>query len=57
MLDPVRARTFVGRIVFASLCDKLVETANEHFVQRLPRRQDVADWVEQAKTLERVRNY
>ena len=25
MLDPVRARTFVGRIVFASLCDKLVD--------------------------------
>jgi len=25
VLDPVRARTFVGRIVFASLCDKLVE--------------------------------
>lgn len=24
-LDPVRARTFVGRIVFASLCDKLVD--------------------------------
>ncbi len=25
VLDPVRARTFVGRIVFASMCDKLVE--------------------------------
>ncbi|ANN68070.1 ABC transporter substrate-binding protein [Bordetella bronchialis] len=25
VLDPARARTFVGRIVFASLCDKLVE--------------------------------
>ncbi|CAM4134824.1 ABC transporter substrate-binding protein [Bordetella tumulicola] len=25
VLDPVRARTFVGRIVFASLCDKLVD--------------------------------
>ena len=24
-LDPVRSRTFVGRIVFASLCDKLVD--------------------------------
>src|SRR5690606_639989 len=24
-LDPARARTFVGRIVFASLCDKLVD--------------------------------
>jgi peptide/nickel transport system substrate-binding protein len=25
VLDPTRARTFVGRIIFASLCDKLVE--------------------------------
>ena len=25
VLDPTRARTFVGRIVFASLCDKLVD--------------------------------
>ena len=25
VLDPVRARPFVGRIVFASLCDKLVD--------------------------------
>jgi peptide/nickel transport system substrate-binding protein len=25
VLDPVRARTFVGRIIFATLCDKLVE--------------------------------
>jgi peptide/nickel transport system substrate-binding protein len=25
VLDPARARTFVGRIVFASLCDKLVD--------------------------------
>src|SRR5690606_16474374 len=25
LLDPARARTFVGRIVFASLCDKLVD--------------------------------
>ena len=25
VLDPVRARAFVGRIVFASLCDKLVD--------------------------------
>ncbi len=26
VLDPHRARTFVGRIVFAALCDKLVDT-------------------------------
>ena len=25
VLDPTLARTFVGRIVFASLCDKLVD--------------------------------
>ena len=25
VLDPHRARTFVGRIVFASLCDKLID--------------------------------
>ena len=36
VLDPVRARTFVGRIVFASLCDKLVEiTPDLKIVPRL----------------------
>lgn len=35
-LDPARARTFVGRIVFASLCDKLVDIApNLEFVPQL----------------------
>lgn len=35
-LDPVRARTFVGRIVFASLCDKLVDiTPDLKFVPQL----------------------
>lgn len=35
-LDPARARTFVGRIVFASLCDKLVDiTPNLEFVPQL----------------------
>jgi peptide/nickel transport system substrate-binding protein len=29
VLDPHRARTFVGRIVFASLCDKLVDITPE----------------------------
>ena len=29
VLDPHRARTFVGRIVFASLCDKLVDIDSE----------------------------
>ncbi|MEO6984384.1 MAG: ABC transporter substrate-binding protein, partial [Paralcaligenes sp.] len=35
-LDPARARTFVGRIVFASLCDKLVDiTPDLKFVPQL----------------------
>src|ERR1700689_1313247 len=29
ILDPTLARTFVGRIVFASLCDKLVDISPE----------------------------
>src|SRR5947209_17214390 len=29
VLDPTLARTFVGRIVFASLCDKLVDISPE----------------------------
>ncbi|OZI38277.1 ABC transporter substrate-binding protein [Bordetella genomosp. 10] len=36
VLDPVRARTFVGRIVFASLCDKLIDiTPDLKFVPQL----------------------
>ena len=36
VLDPHRARTFVGRIVFASLCDKLIDVdAKLDFVPRL----------------------
>jgi len=36
MLDPHRARTYVGRIVFASLCDKLIDIdENLNFVPRL----------------------
>jgi len=36
MLDPHRARTYVGRIVFASLCDKLIDIdASLDFVPRL----------------------
>jgi peptide/nickel transport system substrate-binding protein len=36
MLDPTLARTFVGRIVFASLCDKLVDIdPNLNFVPML----------------------
>lgn len=36
-----------------NLYEKIVSAANEHFVQRLPRREDVADWVSQAKALDR----
>lgn len=36
-----------------NLFEKIVSAANEHFVQRLPRREDVADWVAQAKVLDR----
>ena len=36
VLDPARARTFVGRIVFASLCDKLVDISPDlKFVPQL----------------------
>ncbi len=36
MLDPHRARTYVGRIVFTALCDKLVDTTPDlQFVPRL----------------------
>ena len=36
VLDPARARTFVGRIVFASLCDRLVDiTPDLKFVPQL----------------------
>lgn len=36
VLDPARAGTFVGRIVFAAVCDKLVDTdARNEFVPRL----------------------
>lgn len=36
VLDPTRARTFVGRIVFASMCDRLVDiTPDLKFVPQL----------------------
>lgn len=40
-----------------NLYNKIVEAANEHFVKRLPRAEDVADWVAQAKELPRVLEY
>jgi predicted flap endonuclease-1-like 5' DNA nuclease len=40
-----------------NLYDKIVESSSEHFVQRLPRAADVADWVAQAKELPRALEY
>ena len=38
LLDPTQARTFVGRIVFSALCDKLVDIdENERIDQRILR--------------------
>jgi peptide/nickel transport system substrate-binding protein len=49
VLDPVRARTFVGRIVFASLCDKLVDiTPDLKIVPQLARSWV---WTDNNKTL------
>ena len=37
-LDPAQGATFVGRIVFAALCDKLIDTdAKLNYVPQLPR--------------------
>jgi len=44
VLDPARARTFVGRIVFASLCDKLVDISPDlKFVPQLAESWKTAD--------------
>lgn len=40
-----------------NLYEKIVEAADMHFVKRLPRPADVADWVAQAKELPRVLEY
>lgn len=40
-----------------NLYDKMFETASEHFVKRLPRPADVANWVAQAKELPRALEY
>lgn len=40
-----------------NLYNKIVEAASEHFVKRLPRAADVADWVAQAKELPRMLEY
>jgi predicted flap endonuclease-1-like 5' DNA nuclease len=40
-----------------NLFNAIVEAANEHFVKRLPRTEDVASWVAQAKELPRMLQY
>lgn len=40
-----------------NLYDRIVAEASNHFVQRLPRREDVASWVAQAKELPRLLQY
>jgi peptide/nickel transport system substrate-binding protein len=49
MLDPDRARTFVGRVVFTSLCEKLVDI-NEK-LEFVPRLATEWEWGEDVKSL------
>jgi peptide/nickel transport system substrate-binding protein len=49
VLDPVRARTFVGRIIFATLCDKLVEITPD--LKIVPQLAQSWAWTDGNKTL------
>jgi len=49
VLDPVRARTFVGRIVLASLCDRLVDITPD--LQIVPQLAQSWTWSSDSKTL------
>lgn len=49
VLDPHRARTFVGRIVFTSMCDKLVEITPE--LKFVPQLATEWKWSDDSKTL------
>jgi peptide/nickel transport system substrate-binding protein len=49
VLDPVRARTFVGRIVLASLCDKLVDITPD--LKIVPQLAQSWTWSSDNKTL------
>lgn len=49
LLDPTLARTYVGRIVFASLCDKLVDISPE--LDIVPQLATSWDWVDDHKGL------
>ncbi len=49
VLDPSLARTFVGRIVFASLCDKLVDISPE--LEIVPQLATAWEWTEANRAL------
>src|SRR5712691_6598454 len=49
VLDPTMARTFVGRIVFASMCDKLVDISPE--LDIVPQLATEWQWVDDNKGL------
>ncbi|MBV8779467.1 MAG: ABC transporter substrate-binding protein [Alphaproteobacteria bacterium] len=49
ILDPTLARTYVGRIVFASLCDKLVDISPK--LDIVPQLATEWSWTDQNKTL------
>src|SRR4051795_66709 len=50
MLDPTLARTFVGRIVFAGLCDKLFDIAPD--LKIVPQLASSYSWSDDKKSLE-----
>src|SRR5690242_18774451 len=49
VLDPTLARTFVGRIVFASLCDKLFDITSD--MKSVPQLATSYEWVDDNKGL------
>ena len=49
MLDPDQSRTFVGRIVYAAMCDKLVDISPE--LKIIPQLATSWEWSEDGKTL------
>src|SRR3546814_13214450 len=49
VLDPDQSRTFVGRIVYTSLCDKLVDITPE--LKLIPQLATAWSWSDDSKTL------
>lgn len=49
MLDPHRSHTYTGRLVYAALCDKLVDTSAD--LQYVPRLATAWRWSDEGKTL------